>query len=181
MASSFFSKVVDATKDAVLKRDTQLQKESDVVYSIVERRIKKTIMERASLGFTTAEVNLNYVGHIDIVSKYSVQDIIHKKLTAGYVPVIDRLIESKDFYDFQIGTPEDNVYVFDWTHAMVKTETPPAPKPPQAPSVPAPASTHSNAFPFYNSLDSSGVATDAEVEAMLSMLFPHVMGTLNTV
>ena len=196
MASPFFLNVVAATQNS-LKRDTQLNKEADVVQGIVERRIKKAIMDSASKGFTTAEVNLNFIGNVDIVSTNSVHDLLFKKITPTFVPVADRLTTIKDFADFQIGQTEANVFIFDWTHAVVKPETP-AEFPPKTsqiaapvkttPSAPAntptecPYKTIANTYPFYNSIGSSvPVATDAEVEAMLSTLFPYLMGSANTV
>jgi hypothetical protein len=188
MASPFFLNVVAATKSS-LKRDTQLHKEADVVQGIVERRIKKAIMDSASKGFTTAEVNLNYIGNVDIVSTYSVHDILFKKITPTFVPVADRLTTIKDFADFQIGQTEANVFIFDWTHGIVKPETP-AEFPPKTAQVAVPVKTTpaapsntpvANTYPFYNSIGSSAPAADAEVEALLSTLFPYLMGSVNTV
>ncbi|ABT16348.1 hypothetical protein ATCVMO0605SPH_269L [Acanthocystis turfacea Chlorella virus MO0605SPH] len=189
MASPFFLNVVAATKSS-LKRDTQLRKEADVVQGIVERRIKKAIMDSASKGFTTAEVNLNYIGNVDIISTYSVHDILFKKITPTFVPVADRLTTIKDFADFQIGQTEANVFIFDWTHGVVKPETPAKPSPPNTAQVAVPVKTTpaapsntpvANTYPFYNSIGSSAPAADAEVEALLSTLFPYLMGSVNTV
>ncbi|AGE53473.1 hypothetical protein ATCVGM07011_262L [Acanthocystis turfacea Chlorella virus GM0701.1] len=195
MASPFFMNVVAATKSS-LKRDVQLSKDADVVQAIVERRIKKAIMDSASKGFTTAEVNLNFIGNVDIVSTYSVQDILFKKITPTFVPVADRLTTIKDFADFQIGQAEANVFIFDWTHAVVKPE-PSAEFPPKTSHVAAPVNTTpappantptecpyktiANTYPFYNSIGPSAPAADAEIEALLSALFPYLMGSVNTV
>jgi hypothetical protein len=108
-----------------------------------------------------------------------------------YVPVIDRLLASQDFADFQIGNTETGVYIFDWTHALLKEETPPVPAPAKAPAtvavpvpVTAPAvapSAPANTYPFYNSVGPTTPASNAEVEELLSALFPYLMGSVNTV
>ncbi|AGE55595.1 hypothetical protein ATCVMN08101_282L [Acanthocystis turfacea Chlorella virus MN0810.1] len=197
MTSPFFLNVVAATKNS-LKRDVQLSKDADVVQGIVERRIKKAIMESASKGFTTAEVNLSFLGNVDVVSTYSVQDILFKKITPTFVPVSDRITTIKDFADFQIGQTEANVFIFDWTHAVVKPETPrpvpktaPLPVPAkvrlETPAAPAntpascPYDAFANTYPFYNSIGQPMTVTDAEVDALLDILFPRLMGSVNTV
>jgi hypothetical protein len=38
-----------------------------------------------------------------------------------------------------------------------------------------------NTYPSYNSVGKTTSATDAEVEALLSTLFPYLMGSSNTV
>lgn len=196
MTSPFFLNVVAATKSS-LKRDAQLFKDADVVQGIVERRIKKAIMDSASKGFTTAEVNLNFLGNVDIVSRYSVQDILFKKITPTFVPIADRLTTIRDFSDFQIGQTEANVFVFDWTHAVVKPEATQASSPPATvPSAPVkavpvatpantpaacPYSAFANTYPFYDTIGQTKPATDAEVDALLSVLFPYLVGQANTV
>ncbi|AGE50120.1 hypothetical protein ATCVCanal1_251L [Acanthocystis turfacea Chlorella virus Canal-1] len=185
MASPFFLNVVATTKQS-LKRDAQLGKDSEVVRGIVERRIKKVIMDNASKGFTTAEVDLRNLGNIDIVSVHSVHDILFNKITPVYVPVIDRLFASEIFKDFQVGQTEAGVYIFDWTHAIVKADAPPS-------RVSAPVTTTresrsstlsqapalENTYPFYNSIGPSVPATDAEVENLISMMFPYLMASVN--
>ena len=190
MASPFFLNVVATTKHS-LQRETKLQKDSEVVHGIVERRIKKLIMDNASKGFTTVEVDLKHIGNIDIVSKYCINDILFTKVTPTYVPVVDRLFASPDFAEFQIGNTETGVYIIDWTHAVLKEETPPVPALMKAPatvsaSVPVttPAvapSAPANAHPFYNSVGPAEPANDAQVEELLSALFPYLMGAVNTV
>ena len=198
MASPFFLNVVATTKHS-LQRETKLQKDSEVVHGIVERRIKKLIMDNASKGFTTVEVDLKHIGNIDIVSKYCINDILFTKVTPTYVPVVDRLLTSQDFADFQIGNTETGVYIFDWTHALLKEETPPAPAPVKAPATatvpvtttPAPAKEttpawqpgvlFANTYPSYNSVGPTEPANDAQVEELLSALFPYLMGAVNTV
>jgi hypothetical protein len=199
MASPFFLNVVAATKSS-LKRDVQLSKDADVVQGFVERRIKKAIMESASSGHTTAEVDLNSFGNVDIASAYSVQDIFFKKITPTFVPVADRIGTIKDFADFQIGQTEANVFIFDWTHAVVKPETPGTMSPPvtapaapvkvapqTTPTAPAntpvscPYATFANTYPFYNSIGQTTTVSDAEVDALLDILFPRLMGQKNTV
>jgi hypothetical protein len=197
MASPFFLNVVATTKHS-LQRETKLQKDSEVVHGIVERRIKKLIMDNASKGFTTVEVDLKHIGNIDIVSKYCINDILFTKVNPMYVPVVDRLLASPDFADFQIGNTETGVYIFDWTHALLKEETPPAPASVKATAAvpvdttaPAPAQEttqawqpgvlFANTYPSYNSVDPAKPASDAEVEELLSALFPYLMGAVNTV
>lgn len=120
--ASFFDQIVDITKTAQ-KNDVQLRKESDILFRIIERKIKKTIKDSASRGRSSTTFDFKNLGHIDMISKYSMYELLTSNITEDYVPVIDRLLSNNPtFHGFDISRAEDDVFVIDWTQALVKKE-----------------------------------------------------------
>lgn len=194
--ASFFDRVVDITKNA-LKTSAQLNKDSEVLFNVIERRIKKTIKDAAEGGRTVVEFDLDNTGYIDTCSKYAMKELLFYKIASDYVPVADRLVSSPAFVGFNINR-DKNVFIFDWTHALVKkentdTDTKVGPKvvPKVSKVAPEPidkneirytnpvSDTYTNPFanPFANQYtstwDTYGVDNN-ELERLLNILLPRV-------
>lgn len=120
---SFFEEVVSITKEAH-KNDIQLQKDSDVLFAVFNRKLKKCIKDAASVGKTSSTFDPHNI-FVDISSKYSVEELLFSNITENYIPVISRLFENNTILQgFNISKTNDvkPKYIIDWTHGVVKTE-----------------------------------------------------------
>lgn len=188
--ASFFDLVVDTTKNA-LKTSARLNKDSEVLFNVIERRIKKSIKDAAERGRTVVEFDLDNTGYIDICSKYAMKELLFSKIASDYVPVADRLVSSPAFVGFNINR-DKNVFIFDWTHALVKkentdTEVDPKVVPKVSKVAPEPidkneirytnpvSDTYTNPFAnqYTSTWDTYGVDNN-ELERLLNILLPLV-------
>jgi hypothetical protein len=156
---AFFDEVVQSTKVA-LDVNTQLQKDADVLTRHLERKVKQTIRNQASVGEMSAVINLNTIT-FDFASKYSVKQLLFNKITNSYVPISHRLFHETytPFKEFSISEIDTNVFRVDWSHGLVKTE-------PVA-NVPSYSNVHYEQIP---------VPTEEEVQEFLSM-FPFLVAS----
>jgi hypothetical protein len=159
MAPLFFDEIVQSTKVA-LDVNTQLEKDADILTRHMERKVKQTIRNQASVGEMSAVIDLNTI-HIDFASKYSVKQLLFNKITNSFVPISHRLFYESytPFKEFAISEIDVNVFKVDWSHGLVKTE-------PVANILPY-SNEHYGPIP---------VPTEAEVQEFLSM-FPFLVAS----
>ena len=135
---SFIQKVIETTKNSQTDR-AEYDRVSNVLYNIVDRRVKEEVLARAEDGYTSAKIDLLNDISVDINSKWSISDLLFGHVFQDATPVVDRIFrnESSAFGGFDI-TGQAHVISLDWTMAMLG-ETPPKPKPltPNPPKTPA--------------------------------------------
>ncbi|AGE56225.1 hypothetical protein PBCVNEJV1_211R [Paramecium bursaria Chlorella virus NE-JV-1] len=121
MTTSFFFEIVQATK-AAQDVNAHLEKDADVLFKHVERRIKQTIKNAASCGNMNISVDLNAL-NLDLASKYSVKQLLFDKITHSFVPVSVRMFGDRTpFGGFKISEVAKNVFDISWSHGLVKPE-----------------------------------------------------------
>lgn len=134
----FFDEIVVATKQAQ-DETIQLEKDAGVLFKHLERKIKGIIRSRANLGYTDVIVDIGNI-NVDLMSKWSIKDLMTKVIVDSYIPVSQRL------FGFNLTTPFSKfaitevvpmeTYHLDWSHGL-RELTPPAYDPPTVPP-PAP-------------------------------------------
>lgn len=176
---SFLSKTIETTKNSQNNR-AEYDRVSGVLYNIVERRVKKHILSRASSGHTDAAIDLMKDCSIDIISKWSISEILFDTIFEDTAPVVFRLFFDKmsPFVGFDI-VNNSPVFSFDWTHAMlqekpndVQVATPPPPPPPAIPNAPI-----KNKNPLVRNLfcnEELPEFSQEEIVAYLSSLMPQI-------
>lgn len=119
------------------------------------------------------------------------KELLFSKIASDYVPVADRLVSSPAFVGFNINR-DKNVFIFDWTHALVKkentdTEVDPKVVPKVSKVAPEPidkneirytnpvSDTYTNPFAnqYTSTWDTYGVDNN-ELERLLNILLPLV-------
>ena len=128
----FFYEIVVATKQAQ-DETNQLEKDARVLFKHLEHKIKEIIRSRANLGYTDVIVDIGNV-NVDLMSEWSIKDLMTKVIVDSYIPVSQRL------FGFNLTTPFSkfaitefvpmDTYHLDWSHGLRVTpkkeyETPP--------------------------------------------------------
>ena len=196
---SFIQKVIETTKNSQSDR-AEYDRVSNVLYNIVDRRVKKEVLARAEDGYTSAKIDLLNDISVDISSKWSISDLLFGHVFQNAAPVVDRIFrnEPSSFAGFDI-TGQAHVISLDWTMAMLgqtppqpqlstpntpraPAQTPPQPAqtPPNTPRAPAqtPPNTPRASCPFAHPIlcDELSVETQEEMLAYLaSLLSPAIV------
>jgi len=184
---SFLSKTIEATKNSQSNR-AEYDRVAGVLYNIVERRVKKHILARASSGHTDAAIDLLKDCSIDIISKWSISELLFDTIFEDTAPVAYKLFFDKmtPFGGFDI-TNNSPIFSFDWTHAMLQenpnvvqcsmavpapNNTPPPPMTPSVPNAPI-----KNKTPLVRNLfgnEELPEFSQDEIVAYLSSLMPQI-------
>jgi hypothetical protein len=138
---SFIQKVIETTKNSQSDR-AEYDRVSNVLYNIVNRRVKKEVLARAEDGYTTATIDLLNDISVDISSKWTISDLLFGYVFQDATPVVDRMFrgESSSFEGFDI-TGQAHVISLDWTMAMLGEKPSPRPLAPTPDTPRAPAQT----------------------------------------
>ena len=133
---SFIQTVVETTKNSQTVR-AEYDRVSNVLYNIVDRRVKKEVLARAEDGYTNATIDLLNDISVDINSRWSIHELLFGNVFQDAAPVVDRLFrgEPSSFEGFDI-SGQAHVISLDWTMAMLG-QTPPQPPAPNALKTPA--------------------------------------------
>lgn len=116
---SFIDGVIEATRSSQKNR-AEYDRITEVLTSVIKRKIKKNIMDRATCGFTDVEINMNDLLRVDNLSRWSVDELVFTSVFQDSPRVFDRLfsVEPSHFTGFDISLSGD-VLSFDWTVAML--------------------------------------------------------------
>jgi hypothetical protein len=147
---SFLQQIIQTTRESNKKykmERAEYDRASNVLYDIAERKIKKSITQRAKDGYTDATFDIINDLKLDIAGKWSIPELLFSIIFEDAPPVVSRLfyLASSPFAGFAIstkakdaGTP--SVFVIDWAYEMLKPQTAIPAKPQPAPPVkPQPA------------------------------------------
>jgi hypothetical protein len=183
---SFIQKVIETTKNSQSDR-AEYDRVSNVLYNIVDRRVKKEVLARAEDGYTSAKVDLLNDISVDISSKWSIQDLLFGYVFEDATPVVDRVFRGKtsSFEGFDI-TGQAHVISLDWTMAMLgetpppqpPAQTPPnTPRPPPQPPAQNPPDTPRAPCPFARNIfcEELSQETQEEMLSYLASLFPTIV------
>lgn len=117
---AFFNEIVNITKNAQnVKITKELERDADSLTKFIEKKIKDCIRKEAEKGGDFIEFDL--IG-IDTNYKYSVEELMWKRIIPDFVPVQHRLFDktkniqdSGPFEGFKISSNDTSVIVISWT------------------------------------------------------------------
>lgn len=149
---NFLQQTIQTTRESNKKykmERAEYDRASNVLYDIAERKIKKSITQRAKDGYTDATFDIINDLKLDIAGKWSIPELLFAIIFEDAPPVVSRLfyLSHSPFDGFAISTKAKgvgppSVFVLDWAYEMLKPLPQPAPpiKPqPSPPTKPQPA------------------------------------------
>lgn len=129
---SFLQQVIDTTKESNKKykmERAEYERASNVLYDIAERKIKKTVLQRAKDGYTDATFDVINDLKLDIAGKWSIPELLFAIIFEDAPPVVSRLfyLSKSPFDGFVITTKAKDagpasVFILDWAYEMLKPQ-----------------------------------------------------------